>query len=545
MEGEMLKRKSLVVVALLLVPLLLIALRFGPSQWNASRLNVSPQTTGGAVPLRPDGYPDYLAALNDRTSQGVTPENNAAVLLVRAIGVQEVPKELRAEFLKRMGLPAKLDSPSFVAWEKYCKAIPTSAITTTASEQADPFDQLLQMIDRGTESPWRKDEYPHLAKWLDANSAGVELIVEASQRPRYYTPLVSADHPPMMVSAILPLLNDARQAAMALIARAMLRLGEKQYQAAWDDLMACRRLGLLIRQGPTLVEALVGIAIEELAIAGQVDFLAAAELTPDQWALLQSEVDKLPARAPIADKLDYAERYGALDLILAIAQRGPQVLQGMVGGNLDNPLTQIALRGVDWNVPLMMANEWLDRVVAVARIEDAEQRAIAAEKLEADIIAMVAESRDPWGIAGAVLSRDRASEKVGQVVISLLLPSINAMLHSDGRLQTNADLLRVGLALARFKAKTGDYPSALAELAPDFLATVPADSFAGTAFVYKKTADGYLLYSIGNNQVDEGGRSYDQHCDDLSIKIPPPPAAPVAVPTDVVEPPAESESTSP
>jgi hypothetical protein len=294
-----------------------------------------------------------------------------------------------------------------------------------------------------------------------------------------------------------------------------------------------------------LVEALVGIAIEELAIAGQVDFLAAAELTPDEWAALLVEVEKLPARAPIADKLDYAERYGALDLILAIAQRGPQVLQGMVGGNLDNPLTQIALRGVDWNVPLMMANEWLDRVVAVARIEDAEQRAIAAEKLEADIIAMVSESRDPWGIAGAVLSRDRASEKVGQVVISLLLPSINAMLHSDGRLQTNADLLRVGLALARFKAKTGDYPSALAELAPDFLATVPADSFAGTAFVYKKTADGYLLYSIGNNQVDEGGRSYDQQCDDLSIKIPPPPAAPVAVPTDVVEPPAESESTSP
>jgi hypothetical protein len=157
---------------------------------------------------------------------------------------------------------------------------------------------------------------------------------------------------------------------------------------------------------------------------------------------------------------------------------------------------------VDWNVPLLMATEWMDRILGLARIEDAKQRAIAAEKLESDMVPMVGQSRDPWGIAGAVLSRDRASEKVGEIVVSLLFPSIGAVLHSDGRSQTNADLLRVGLALARFKAKTGDYPKALAELAPDWLATVPVDSFAGTALVYKKTAEGYLLYSIGNNQID-------------------------------------------
>jgi hypothetical protein len=327
------------------------------------------------------------------------------------------------------------------------------------------------------------------------------------------------------VGVILAHSNDARQAAMALLSRAMLRLGEKEYQAAWDDLIACRRLGLLIRQGPTLVESLVGNAIEELAIAGQVEFLAAAELTADQWAALQADCEKLPARAPLADKFDFAERLMSLDMILAIARQGPKALQDITGGNLDNPLTQMALAGVDWNAPLEMANEWMDRVVAVARIEDAEQRAIAAEKLEADIMAMVAESRDPWGIPGAVLSRDRASEKVGQIVISLLLPAVNAMLHSDGRLQTRSRLLRVGLALAGYKAKTGDYPSALAEL------------------VYKKTADGYLLYSIGDNQKDEGGRN-DQQSDDLTIMIPrPPPAVPMAVQPDGG--PGESESTAP
>jgi hypothetical protein len=242
-------------------------------------------------------------------------------------------------------------------------------------------------------------------------------------------------------------------------------------------------------------------------------------------------VDKLPPRSPISEKLDHGERYGVLDLVLALAQHGPQAFQAMTGGNLDNLLTQVALRGVDWNVPLLLANEWMDRVVAVARIEDAKGRADAAEKLETDIRAMVAEARDPWGIAGAVLSRDRASEKVGQVVVSLIFPTIGAVLKSDARLQTNADLLHVGIALTRFKAKTGDYPTALAELAPDFLATIPADAFAATPFTYKKNADGYLLYSIGANQVDEVGRGHDQQCDDLTIQVPRPPR-PVPTPAE-------------
>jgi hypothetical protein len=520
----MFKRKTLVVAALILVLLLLVALRFGPSRWSAARLAVSPKTTFVTDHFRPDGYPDYIAALNGRMSDGVNSENNAAVLLVQALGVQDVPREWQAEFLGRMGLPPAIEPPRFVTWEKYSKTIPVAApATTTTNGPPDPFEALLALIDRGIERPWRRDEFPPLAKWLEANAAGMELIVAASKRPRYYTPLVASGDPPTMIGVLLPLANDARQAALALVARAMLHLGEKEYQPAWEDLMACRRLGRVIGQGPFLVEALVGHAVEEIAIVGQIEFLAAAELPVDQWAALQADLDKLPALSPIADKLQYAERFSTLDLMLAIAEHGPKALQLLNGGNLENPLTRVALHGVDWNVPLAMANEWMDRVVAVAKIEDPTERARAAEQLENDIRALAADAKDPWGLAGAVVSRDRASEKVGEVILSLLSPSIAAMLNSRERLETRAELLRVGLALARYKAETGDYPSALAELEAKHLKTIPADAFAGTPFLYKKTANGYVLYSVGSNQKDEGGRSYDQQADDLTIEIPRPP----------------------
>ena len=49
-------------------------------------VTISKATTYITEPLRSDGYPDYIAALNQRLSKGVTPENNAVVLFWRAMG---------------------------------------------------------------------------------------------------------------------------------------------------------------------------------------------------------------------------------------------------------------------------------------------------------------------------------------------------------------------------------------------------------------------------------------------------------------------------
>src|SRR4029078_1861738 len=62
------------------------------------KITISKETTYITEPLRPDGYPDYVAALNQRMSLGVTPENNAAVLLQKAFGPSEIPVALRADF---------------------------------------------------------------------------------------------------------------------------------------------------------------------------------------------------------------------------------------------------------------------------------------------------------------------------------------------------------------------------------------------------------------------------------------------------------------
>jgi hypothetical protein len=63
------------------------------------------------------------------------------------------------------------------------------------------------------------------------------------------------------------------------------------------------------------------------------------------------------------------------------------------------------------------------------------------------------------------------------------------------------------LACRVFKARTGRYPDSLAELVPDLLPAVPIDPFTGDPLVYRREGEGFVVYSLGSNQKDDGGRS--------------------------------------
>ena len=49
--------------------------------------------------------------------------------------------------------------------------------------------------------------------------------------------------------------------------------------------------------------------------------------------------------------------------------------------------------------------------------------------------------------------------------------------------------------------------------------SIPLHRFTGGALVYRPTADGYLLYSVGINEKDDGGRTAEEQagCDDEEL----------------------------
>jgi len=76
--------------------------------------------------------------------------------------------------------------------------------------------------------------------------------------------------------------------------------------------------------------------------------------------------------------------------------------------------------------------------------------------------------------------------------------------HRD-KSATELALMQVAVALEVQRARDGVYPETLAELdaLPRF--TVPADPFTGAPLHYRRTARGFLLWSVGPDLDDDGG----------------------------------------
>lgn len=64
------------------------------------------------------------------------------------------------------------------------------------------------------------------------------------------------------------------------------------------------------------------------------------------------------------------------------------------------------------------------------------------------------------------------------------------------------------LSILRFEKENGRLSNDLNELLEkEYLKTVPMDPYSDKPLVYKKIDDGFMLYSVGSNFIDDGGIS--------------------------------------
>ena len=169
-------------------------------------VTISKETTYITEPLRADGYPDYVAALNQRLSQGVTPENNAAVLFWRAMGPGEIRKERREKYFKMLDVPQPPEKGDYyvtsIAWIKRHTSTGKDATDQSIAEN----DNLLsKQLDLALKQPWSKEEFPVWAEWLATNEKPLALVVEACKRPHHYNPLiVGINDRGLLIAILLP-----------------------------------------------------------------------------------------------------------------------------------------------------------------------------------------------------------------------------------------------------------------------------------------------------------------------------------------------------
>jgi hypothetical protein len=75
-------------------------------------------------------------------------------------------------------------------------------------------------------------------------------------------------------------------------------------------------------------------------------------------------------------------------------------------------------------------------------------------------------------------------------------------LRTIGRLRT----AQAAVAVERYRLSAGRLPHTLADLVPGYLEAVPTDPFDGKDLRYKKLEAGFVVYSIGEDETDNGGK---------------------------------------
>lgn len=92
-----------------------------------------------------------------------------------------------------------------------------------------------------------------------------------------------------------------------------------------------------------------------------------------------------------------------------------------------------------------------------------------------------------------------------------LLASMEAMgldrsLELSLRVRASIDCAHAALAVERYRLAHGEWPESLEVLVPEFLPAVPIDPFDGQPIRYRQTDFGCVIYTIGDDATDHGGR---------------------------------------
>jgi hypothetical protein len=145
------------------------------------------------------------------------------------------------------------------------------------------------------------------------------------------------------------------------------------------------------------------------------------------------------------------------------------------------------------------------------------------------------QTNDDWS---AVLDRIRPVEEIDEQKYKRQLSLIDRFKYEFGlgqfkglkdpyeisrgiyfRMLVNQRGLYIMVALRRYKNEHGHWPETLDKIRPWVAKEVLTDPHNNGPFVYKLTDDGFILYSKGKNNIDDGGRRKDG-ADDWPIWLP-------------------------
>src|SRR5262245_15918067 len=89
----------------------------------------------------------------------------------------------------------------------------------------------------------------------------------------------------------------------------------------------------------------------------------------------------------------------------------------------------------------------------------------------------------------------------------MLLPALQTAYLRHAETLAHLRLAETALVIEQFRLSHDRLPSDLTELVPSHFRELPTDPFDGSPLRYNRLASGYLIYSVGQDGRDNGGKA--------------------------------------
>lgn len=465
-----------------------------------AKLRPARDTTFLVAPLDDEGRVDYFAALNELYGRDVKPADNVLVGLWSVWRTKSYEQRPPEAYFEALGMPVPSREGVFLT--EYF-----DYVRETLGPDIEITEPMIDEFVAATNEPWRARRYPAIAAWIESNEAPLKVAAAAVQRERYYRPLViDPENDGLFLFAKHP--RESRELldlGELLACRAFLRIGEKQYAAAADDLLSCRRLARMVALGPTHDDAARSFLIDHTAVVAE---RALLRTSGPSAAELQRYLAGLAALPPLPNPVEVfnrADRYAYLDFVQRLREQDLKLL----GKSLIMTDPARAAR-IDFEAVLRTGNRWFDRVVGARRRPDRAVRAAQLKTLREEMAACQAKfaeraKREELNVAQLDIDLI-TDDEISDFCLAGFFPDQGlATFGQYERQEQELDLSLLAVTLALHRAERGRYPERLEELAPLYLKSIPTDRYRRSPLVYKPQGDGYLLYSLGENGRDDGG----------------------------------------
>jgi hypothetical protein len=395
-----------------------------------------------------------------------------------------------------------------------------------------------------------------LAALLEKNSEHLDKYVKATRLSRCYAPLISKDGTLLNCNYGNFGIIGCREITRELLIRSLLQVHLNDIDKARDDILACYYSARLVSQGPLFIDWMVAVSLDGMARSGTISLANQRYITAEQARRFQEDLHKLPPMRPIQIYWDKGERLFALGALLDIALHGYQTAppssynEEMLAEwkKIYEPLNNAIQKldndpRVDWDEAFKYINDWYDRITEAYAKPTVAQRKEAIARLQTEYSELSKQALDNTSATITDLETVPAKSITRQFMILLMNIGLvsgcqNAFLLIENKQKVYSDFSFLTLALAGYHHDRGSYPNNLAELCPKFIGAIPKDVFNDEEYHYKIEKNGYLLYSVGPNGKDDGGKNFlqdmdwtnyddskyseeEKTADDIAIRVPP------------------------